>query len=117
MAISHRVSGRLATEARDQDHTAGLKGQESGRALSMALEAMEGALPGSELVVTDTMTAQDHVAIHFAVDANRAGKERAPAEGILIYRIAEDSIAEHWLQPGAPDLSPSSSRIVGGNVS
>jgi predicted SnoaL-like aldol condensation-catalyzing enzyme len=118
MANGLRAYGRLAAEARDQDHIASLNGQEEeGKALSMALEAMVGAFPGSEVIATDTMTDRDHVAIHFAVDAGRTGHEPASAVGILIYRIAEGRIAEHWLQPGVPELSPAPSRTIGAIVS
>ena len=103
MANNNRSSNRLAAEDKKPDQVVALKSQETGEALSMALEAMEGAFPSSELTVTDTMTDQDHVAIHIAVHASRSGNQRVSAEGILIYRIAEGRIAEHWLQPGMPD--------------
>ena len=100
------ISLRPAAEAKMKGYVAGQGGQEPGVTLTMALEAMDGAFPGFELVVTDTMTDRDHVAIHFAVSASRTGNKLDSAEGILIYRIAEGKIAEHWLQPGVPDLSP-----------
>jgi hypothetical protein len=113
MANSFQAFNRLAAEADEPDHSVALQGHKNGEALSLALAAMKGALPGCDLTITDTMTGQDHIAVRFAVDASRNGNERAPAEGILIYRVAEGRIAEHWLQPGVPALvqAPSSAPV------
>ena len=110
MSIDLQPSNQFASEAGEPDYAVAPKRHETGEALSLALAAMEGALPGFDLTVTDTMTGQDHIAVHFAVDTSRNGKQRALAEGILIYRIAEGRIAEHWLQPGVSNLvqAPSS---------
>ena len=113
MANSFQTSNRPAAEAGEPHPVAALKSREPGEVLSLALAAMKGALPGCDLTVTDTMTGQDHVAVHFSVDASRNGNGRDPAEGILIYRIDEGRIAEHWLQPGLPNLAqaPSSAPV------
>jgi hypothetical protein len=91
--------------AKDQGYVTGLKGQATKEQLSMALKVMERAFPGSDLVDTDTMSGQDHVAIHFAVDTDRSDDESDSAEG---------RIAEYWLQPSFPELSPTPSLRHGG---
>jgi hypothetical protein len=103
--------------AKDQSLASGQNGQAPKESLLMALKAMDEAFRGSDLIVTDTLSGQDHVAIHVAIDTDRTEDGSVSAEGIFIYRIAEARIAEYWLQPGVPDLSVTPSPLFGGVAS
>ena len=80
--------------------------------LAEHIRQMEGAFPNYQLTADDMIAEQDKVAVRFHLRAvhrgllmgiSATGRE-VLVEGIIIYRLANGRIAEHWLQVDMPGL-------------
>jgi predicted SnoaL-like aldol condensation-catalyzing enzyme len=86
------------------DHVSTPKDGVADEQLLRSLSALQDALPDLDVAIEDTIAEGDKVAVRFAVTSHRAGDDRASAPGILICRVAEGKIVEHWMQPDVPAL-------------
>jgi len=86
------------------DHVSTPKDGVADEQLLRSLSALQDALPDLTVAIEDTIAEGDKVAVRFAVTSHRAGDDRASAPGILICRVAEGKIVEHWMQPDVPVL-------------
>jgi predicted ester cyclase len=86
------------------DHVAFFKDHVSDERLLQCLSALQNACPDLEITVDDMIAEGNRVAVRFTAAGSRDGGERALAPGILIYRIADGKIVEHWMQPEVPAL-------------
>jgi predicted ester cyclase len=68
------------------------------------LSALQRACPDLEVIIEDMIAEGDRVAVRFTGAGGQDGGGRALAPGILIYRVAEGKIVEHWMQPDVPAL-------------
>lgn len=68
--------------------------------------AFEAAFPNYALIADDLIAEGDKVAVRFHSTAVHQGEfmgipatgKQVSATGLIIYRVADDKIAEHWLQ-------------------
>lgn len=80
--------------------------------LAEHVRQMEGAFPNYQLTADDMIAEQDKVAVRFHLRAAHRGSlmgisatgREVLVEGIIIYRLANGRIAEHWLQVDMPGL-------------
>jgi predicted ester cyclase len=86
------------------DHVSGPRNRVADERLLRSLSALQDALPDLDVAIEDTIAEGDKVAVRFAVASHRTGNDLAPALGILICRVAEGKIVEHWMQPAVPAL-------------
>jgi predicted ester cyclase len=86
------------------DHVASLQGHVADERLLRCLSALQKTCPDLEITIEDMIAEGNRVAIRFTAAGSQDGGERALAPGILIYRVAEGKIVEHWMQPDAPAL-------------
>ena len=79
---------------------------DSDQALKQHIAYSESAFPRYELVAEDMLAEDDNVAVRFTLRATHRGEfmgipatgKQIAVPGIIIYRIANGKIAEHWMQ-------------------
>jgi predicted ester cyclase len=105
----HMAQGCRAQVSGDEnstrvDHVASLKNYVADEWLLHCLSALQRACPDLEVIIEDMIAEGGRVAVRFTAAGDQDGGERALAPGILIYRVAEGKIVEHWMQPDVPAL-------------
>jgi predicted ester cyclase len=104
MSQGCRVSLNGDGETAKVDYVSALEAHVVDRRLLRCLSALCDALPNCEVIVDDMIAEDDKVAVRFAISNRRSGNDRVSVPGILIYRVAENKIVEHWMQPEVPVL-------------
>jgi steroid delta-isomerase-like uncharacterized protein len=78
----------------------------SDQALRQHIAYSEGAFPRYEMIAEDMLAEDDKVVVRFTLRATHRGEfmgipatgKPIAVPGIIIYRIANGKIAEHWMQ-------------------
>ena len=86
---------------------------DSDQALKQHIAYSESAFPRYELVAEDMLAEDDNVAVRFTLRATHRGEfmgipatgKQIAVPGIIIYRIANGKIAEHWMQVDSAALT------------
>jgi steroid delta-isomerase-like uncharacterized protein len=98
-----------------KDKPAALQDQyiaDSDQALRQHIAYSEGAFPRYELIAEDMLAEDDKVVVRFTLRATHQGEfmgipatgKQIAVPGIIIYRIANGKIAEHWMLVDSPAL-------------
>jgi steroid delta-isomerase-like uncharacterized protein len=75
-------------------------------ALKQHIAYAEAAFPCYEMIVEDMLADKDEVAVRFTMRATHTGDymgipatgKQVAVPGIIIYRVADGKIVEHWMQ-------------------
>jgi len=86
---------------------------DSDQALKQHIAYSESAFPRYELVAEDMLAEDDNVAVRFTLRATHRGEfmgipatgKQIAVPGIIIYRIVNGKIAEHWMQVDSAALT------------
>jgi predicted ester cyclase len=86
------------------DHVSALKDLVTDERLLQNLSVLQARCPDLEVTIEDTIAEGDKVVVRFAIANHQSANNQASAPGILIYRVSDGKIVEHWLQPDLPAL-------------